>query len=347
MKFIMQNKTGLAVLSIFLIISNAVVPCMAAETITCYHGDVSGNIVAVTDDSGLVVSGYEYTPYGRTLAQEGPSDNAYKFSGLFGITEELPDLYFMRARYYSADAARFLSTDPIKNIGPGWKYIPYEYGVGNPLRFTDPDGNNPFNTVTSIIENWSSVYAGEMNSQEALHESVRDAWSIVPGMGEMIDLLEADINHEPHPIRKTAKKFIKSNSYGLIQNAWDIGGDIAKGQRLHANDYKPLPLRNDLNDQTIDDSELQNRFRHELGDIEIGSSLNKKLTAAVKAGEHAQYTNTATVTNAAKAESPKSISRTSKTSNSARSTASNIWKSVASGTKKAASKVKSWFKKWF
>ena len=47
----------------------------------------------------------------------------------------------MRARYYSAEAGVFLSTDPVKNIGPGWKSIPFAYANGNPYRYSDPDGN--------------------------------------------------------------------------------------------------------------------------------------------------------------------------------------------------------------
>ncbi len=54
--------------------------------------------------------------------------------------EELPGLYFMRARYYSADCAVFLSTDPVKNIGPAWHPDAYSYAGGNPLSAYDPSG---------------------------------------------------------------------------------------------------------------------------------------------------------------------------------------------------------------
>ena len=54
--------------------------------------------------------------------------------------EEIPGLYFMRARYYSADAGVFLSTDPVKNIGPGWKPTAYNYADNNPFSSTDPTG---------------------------------------------------------------------------------------------------------------------------------------------------------------------------------------------------------------
>ena len=54
--------------------------------------------------------------------------------------EELPGLYFMRARYYSAEAGVFLSTDSVKNIGPAWKPNVFSYANDNPLLNNDPTG---------------------------------------------------------------------------------------------------------------------------------------------------------------------------------------------------------------
>ena len=55
---------------------------------------------------------------------------------------ELPgtNLYFMRARYYSADAAMFFAVDPVKGVGPSWISHLYSYAGGNPHRSFDPQG---------------------------------------------------------------------------------------------------------------------------------------------------------------------------------------------------------------
>jgi RHS repeat-associated protein len=117
----------------------------ASNNIICYHADAQANIVALTDGGGTNVAQYAYTPYGRSLGSTNFSPSTinsqpYTFVGSQGVMEELPGLYFMRARYYSADAGIFLSTDSVRKIGPGWKPVTYAYANGNPLHFVDSSG---------------------------------------------------------------------------------------------------------------------------------------------------------------------------------------------------------------
>jgi RHS repeat-associated protein len=112
----------------------------STSAITCYHADAMGNILRLTDATGTAIADYSYNPYGRLLATSGTATNPYRFVGSQGVMEEFPNLYFMRARYYSAEAGVFLSTDPVKNIGPGWKPVAYGYAEGNPLKYSDPKG---------------------------------------------------------------------------------------------------------------------------------------------------------------------------------------------------------------
>ncbi|MEO8615913.1 MAG: RHS repeat-associated core domain-containing protein, partial [Luteolibacter sp.] len=120
--------------------------------ITCFHSDASGNIVRTTDKTRAAVSQYAYSDYGRSFATTAPGNtdiNPYRFVGSQGVMEEpiLPGLYFMRARYYLADAGVFLSVDPVKNIEAGWKPETYNYASGNPVKFTDPEGEMDQETV--------------------------------------------------------------------------------------------------------------------------------------------------------------------------------------------------------
>ena len=346
MIFIKQYKTSLAVFSVFLVLSNSVVPCIAAEKITCYHGDVSGNIVAVTDDSGNVISSYDYSPYGRTLALDGSSDNAFKFSGSFGITEELPDLYFMRARYYSADAARFLSTDPVKNIDPGWKYAPYEYVSGNPLVYSDPEGELLFTTFAILAIAVPAITSGVLVGGYAAHKSRevngKTDWGIVAkygGLSAGLGALYGAAAVAPHYLVPTLASgaYTSTASYVAYKLSTKIILNKVKSNIIYKSTGYQTPSSGTI-------GMVAGIVLPEEVSIGVGSLLdhnsNKdngpKGNDTVKAGNHAQETNSTSITNAAKVESKKNTSKVK-----------NVWKSVRFKTKKTFSKVKSWFKKWF
>lgn len=119
----------------------------ASGTLTCYHADAQGNIIRTTTTDGPdadtvpdIVNEYAYTPYGRRLVVIGPAGDPYRFVGSQGVMEELPNLYFMRARYYSAEAEVFLSTDPVKGMGFGWVSRSYCYANSQPQKYSDPTG---------------------------------------------------------------------------------------------------------------------------------------------------------------------------------------------------------------
>ncbi len=116
-----------------------------------YHADGNANIIALTNDDEEFTAQYAYSPYGCDLGSAGPvvNENPYRFVGSLGVMEELPNLYFMRARYYSADAALFLSTDPVRKVGPEWKSIAYIYVEANPISNVDPEG----------LINWGKVWS--------------------------------------------------------------------------------------------------------------------------------------------------------------------------------------------
>ena len=53
---------------------------------------------------------YGYTPYGRMVAHEGPSDQPFTYVGEYGVRQEFgTGVYQMGARYYDVHTAQFLS----------------------------------------------------------------------------------------------------------------------------------------------------------------------------------------------------------------------------------------------
>ena len=125
----------------------------AADNLTCYHADGTGHIIALTDDQTNVVAQYAYTDYGRLLPGSTADSNPYRYVGSLGVMTEVADLCFMRARYYSSDAATFLSTDPVRNIGPGGRPLAYVYASCSPLGRIDPAGLDDFAKKHGITPN--------------------------------------------------------------------------------------------------------------------------------------------------------------------------------------------------
>lgn len=112
-----------------------------------YHFDITGSTLAITDPSGEVTDSYAYTPYGRLIKHEGNSNQPFTYVGMWGIRQEgtVNGLYHMRARYYDATTARFISRDPIwpTNISDLRQLNPYQYAINNPIIHIDKTGEDP------------------------------------------------------------------------------------------------------------------------------------------------------------------------------------------------------------
>ena len=119
-----------------------------------------------------------------TSRRTNPLDTQpFLFGGSQGVmTEEqgIPGLYFMRARYYSADAGVFLSTDPVKNIGPTWRPNAYVYANGNPLRYSDPEGKGFFEMLVGAVIGAVVNSVVDIVTQEIKHPGKVD-WHSVAG----------------------------------------------------------------------------------------------------------------------------------------------------------------------
>jgi RHS repeat-associated protein len=115
---------------------------MPDETVSYYHYDRMGNTVALTNSAGTVTDQYSYDTdpfaFNITKSDPAPTPNPFTFVGQFGVMDEGHSLYFMRARYYDADAGRFLSEDPL-GFGSGDLSL-FGYAGGNPNHYIDPVG---------------------------------------------------------------------------------------------------------------------------------------------------------------------------------------------------------------
>jgi RHS repeat-associated protein len=104
----------------------------SSGTLTYFHADRQGSIIATTNSAGAVVNEYKYGPYGESAALVGTT---------FGFTGQRYDsetgLYHYKRRQYSSTLGRFLSIDPLLykdslNL--------YAYVVNDPVNKSDALG---------------------------------------------------------------------------------------------------------------------------------------------------------------------------------------------------------------
>jgi RHS repeat-associated protein len=96
--------------------------------------DALGSVVAETDSSQSLTTTYSYDPYGSTSVTGTSTGNPLNY---VGRENDLPELYFYRARFYNPAIARFISQDPIRFLG-GINF--YAYVANNPVSNVDPLG---------------------------------------------------------------------------------------------------------------------------------------------------------------------------------------------------------------
>ncbi len=125
------------------------------------YTDHLGSIIKVTNAAGTDEVVQTFDPWGRrrdystwTYIDENlPLGHPiWLYRGYTGH-EHLPQFHLinMNGRMYDPELARMLSPDNlIPNLGHTQSYNKYSYGFNNPLKYIDPDGNEPI-TLTTII----------------------------------------------------------------------------------------------------------------------------------------------------------------------------------------------------
>jgi len=152
------------------------------STVSNYYvqGDHLGSILAVTNSSMAYVAQQNFDPWGRrrnvtswayTSVAASP---AWLYRGYTGHEEYLQfNLINMNARLYDPIVGRMLSPDiavtmPYSTQG----YNRYTYANNNPLKYIDPDGNNP---IGLIIASAINVAVNGINNL-INHRNFFDGW---------------------------------------------------------------------------------------------------------------------------------------------------------------------------
>lgn len=92
--------------------------------------DHQGSVIATSNSTGNSTGTYSYGPYGEPSSTTGVR---FRYTG----QQQVGELYYYKARFYSPSLGRFLQTDP---IGTKDDLNLYAYVGGNPLNRSDPSG---------------------------------------------------------------------------------------------------------------------------------------------------------------------------------------------------------------
>ena len=97
-----------------------------------------GSVTGLVNRSGSVVNEYRYDPWGtlQTLAEGTP--NPLRFHAR--EADPQTGLYYVRARWYDPELARFVSEDP---LGLEGGLNPYVFAGNSPVNVRDPSGLQP------------------------------------------------------------------------------------------------------------------------------------------------------------------------------------------------------------
>ena len=112
-----------------------------------YVRNVQGDITAIYDETGTIISFYQYDAWGKFLGIFGNQTiggiNPFRYRGYYWDAET--GYYYLNSRYYNAEWGRFINADKaISATGKSLQgYNLFVYCFNNPINATDPAGNWP------------------------------------------------------------------------------------------------------------------------------------------------------------------------------------------------------------
>ena len=130
-----------------------------------YNKDIKGSTTNIIDNNKNAKISYKYSDFGET-EEFGGIDFYNEIAYTGGIYDQSTSLYYLNARYYNPEDARFITQDTYRgeHSEPSSLHL-YDYCTNNPINYVDPTGHSPVSSLT-------------VNDYKYLHDEVKRQYAI-------------------------------------------------------------------------------------------------------------------------------------------------------------------------
>ena len=106
-----------------------------------YNKDIKGSTTNIIDNNKNAKISYKYSDFGET-EEFGDTDFYNEIAYTGGIYDKSTSLYYLNARYYNPEDARFITQDTYRGEvnEPNTLHL-YSYCANNPINYVDPTGH--------------------------------------------------------------------------------------------------------------------------------------------------------------------------------------------------------------
>ncbi len=204
-----------------------------------YNKDIKGSTTNIIDNNKNAKISYKYSDFGET-EEIGDTDFYNEIAYTGGIYDENTSLYYLNARYYNPEDARFITQDTYRGEvnNPSSLHL-YAYCANNPINYVDPSGHNifilmghPYAAFIASIIFLSSLTLSQIKikapgvklKKKHIIDRGTTAYSAESTKAKLEGLIESELNNA----RKKSKKYFKvtRNCFRIKNSKKKIGMDI-------------------------------------------------------------------------------------------------------------------------